>query len=490
MAPGSFIRVLGEEITAEGLFDPHDKILVAVSGGADSMALLHALIGLNGEADFSLTLHVAHLNHGLRGKEADADAAFVQAAADDHSIPCSIAKVDVACVAESEGSSIEEAARNERYHFLERVCVQCGARTVAVGHHRDDNAETVLHRVLRGTGLRGLAGIPRRRAISPSSEVHLVRPLLRRSRKEILAFISERGIAFREDPSNRSVDATRNRIRNVLLPMIEDQINPQAGEALVRLAEQAGWFEDFLNETVQRIFETLIVSRTDQELILNVVSLARKSRIVQTELVRRAIASFELGQQDLSFAHIKAVLDLVSDPGSGRQTHLPEGMSVTRLYDRLVFSRPTEQPRETVAPEVAVHVPGATHLPIRRMRIECRIEEITPDEINRWRRQPHQDEEWADLECVHLPLIVRGRRSGDRFWPLGAPGTKKLSEFLIDAKVDPSERQRVAVLCDQLGPVWIVGHRLDERVKLTRQTRRVLKIRAERLDAKRPGIGD
>lgn len=481
---------MAEEIIEENLFDRCGKLVVAVSGGPDSMALLHGLLALNEEADFNLTLHVAHLNHLLRGIEAEKDAAFVQAAADDSGLSCSVVERDIAALASERGKSIEEVARQERYHVLERVCIQVEAESVAVGHQADDDAETILHRIIRGTGLRGLAGIPRRRAISPMSDVQIVRPLLRHTRKEVLAFLADRGIPFREDRTNQSNEPMRNRIRNVTLVQLENDVNPQVREALLRLSEQARWFEEYLRETAQRTLETLIISRTDQMLTLNAVALAKKKRIVQTELVRRAIELFEVGQQDLSFVHLKAVLDLVADPASGKQLHLPAGMSVTKRYDRLIFSLPTDEPREMIAAEIAVHVPGITHLPVRRMEIKCEIAPITSEAIDRWRRQKHQYEEWADFDRIRLPLVVRARRSGDRFWPLGAPGSKKVSEFLIDAKVDPAQRHHVAILCDQLGPVWIVGHRLDERVKLLSHTHTVLKMYARKLDDDGPNSGD
>ncbi len=483
--PGSFIKTLWDQIREERLFERDARVVVAVSGGADSMALLYGLHSLNDLENVNLSLHVAHLNHLLRGDEAEEDAAFVHAAADDLGLQCSIVKRDIAALASKSGKSIEEVGRQERYHTLERVCIQVGAEAVAVGHHADDNAETILHRVLRGTGLRGLRGIPPTRSISPMSDVHVVRPLLRHTRKQILAFLAERGIPHREDRTNESNEPMRNRIRNVILPELESDVNPQVREALLRLGEQARWFEEYLRETAQRTFETLIISRTDQMMELNAVALAKKNRIVQTELVRRAIEIFEVGQQDLSFAHLKAVLDLISDPASGKQLDLPGGMSVTKLYDRLVFSLPTDEPREAISPEIAVHVPGVTHLPVRRVEIECNIVAITQKEIAKWRQATgHCDplEEWADFDRVHLPLVVRAKRSGDRFWPLGAPGSKKVSEFLIDTKVDPAEREHVAVLCDRLGPIWIVGHRLDERVKVTRQTHTVLKMNARKLD--------
>ncbi|MHC4063836.1 MAG: tRNA lysidine(34) synthetase TilS [Planctomycetota bacterium] len=495
----AFVRSLAEEIEAEGLLARDDRVVVGVSGGPDSMALLHVLVDLNADCDYQLAIHIAHLDHELRGPEGEKDAAFVQAAADNLELPCSIERRDVASLATGGRGSIEEIARRERYAFLERVALKTASGAVAVGHQRDDDAETILHRIIRGTGLRGLAGIPRCRLVREGSSIRLIRPLLRPDRRTLLAYLAERGVPYREDRTNDDNISTRNRIRNVVLPMLESEINPQVREALSRLAEQSRWLEEYFRETVQRTFETLIISRTDQELIVNAAALAKKSRIVQTELIRRAVATFELGEQELGFAQMVSVLDLVADPASGKQAHLPGGMTVAKRYNRLIFSVPTDEPRETIAAEIAVHVPGQTLLPIRRIEINCDLADAHPEALSQWRQRQYDAsltqptgrprgervfEECVDLDNVHLPLVVRTRSPGDRFWPLGAPGSKKLSEFLTDAKVDPPERERVAVLCDQLGPIWVIGHRIDERVKLTPHTRRVLLLRAKPMEAK------
>ncbi|MCP4247337.1 MAG: tRNA lysidine(34) synthetase TilS [bacterium] len=491
MNRAAFVKTLAEEIEAESLLARDDRVVLGVSGGPDSMALLHALVDLNEQAGYALKLHIAHLDHALRGDDGEKDAAFVQAAADNLGLPCTVERRDVPALAGSGKGSVEEVARRERYAFLERVCLESGALVLAVGHHRDDDAETILHRIVRGTGLRGLTGIPRVRHLREGSRIRLVRPLLRHGCQTLLAYLAESGIPYREDSTNRDTAMMRNRIRETVLPLLESEINPQVREALLRLGEQARWLEEYFRETVHRTLETLIISRTDQELTVNATALANKTRIVQTELIRRAAASFQLGEQDLGFAQLVAVLDLVADPASGKQVHLPGGMTVTKRYDRLIFSVPTDEPRETIAAEIAVHVPGRTLLPIRRMEIDCELTEVQADARADWLHRQHARseappvglprgnrvfEEWIDFECVRPPLVVRTRSAGDRFWPLGAPGSKKLSEFLSDAKVDPSERERVAVLCDQLGPVWIIGHRIDERVKLTPHTRRVLRV--------------
>lgn len=476
------LRPLSQFLLDERILRRDDRVVVGVSGGADSTALLHILSDLNRELDWSLSLHAAHLNHGLRGAESDTDATFVQAAADALSIPRTIERRDIPTLAAVEGMGVEEIARRERYAFFERVCLQAGAKTVAVGHHADDNAETILHRILRGTGLRGLSGIPRVRALSPRSEIRLVRPLLHLTRAELREYLLDSGVAFREDSSNASTEPMRNRLRGSILPRIEAEVNPQAREALLRLGSQAVWLEEFLHETVDRTFDTLVISRTDQELVLNAEALARKSRIFQTELVRRAYTSFGLGEQDLGFTHLVAAMELIEGEASGKQTKLPGGMTVEKRYGQLIFSLPSDEPREEIAEAIAVHLPGRTVLPLRGLELECLEEEVEPDEIPRLRRSADRANEVVDRSAVHPPIVIRTRRPGDRFTPLGAPGSKKISDFLADLHVDPKDRQRVAILCDQLGPIWVVGYRIDDRVKLTGLTRRVLRLRARTWD--------
>lgn len=475
------IKKLAKDIQDEALFNPDDRIVVGVSGGPDSMALLHALLTLNQQLGWSLAIHVAHLHHGLRGADADADAAFVQAAADGMNLACTVERRDIARIAAEQGMGVEEAGRQERYAFLNAVSLKANARVVALGHHADDNAETILHRILRGTGLRGLSGIHRARALAPNSNVRIVRPMLRWRKSQVLEFLSNAGVAYREDATNAAPELTRNRIRNTVLPLLEDHVNPQVRDALIRLGEQAEWLEEFLSETVQRTFETLIISRNDQELVLNVDALARKSRIVQTELIRLGYRSFGLGEQDLSFTHLVAGLELIADQGSGKQSVMPGGLTIEKRYHQLIFSLPTEVAREMIAPEIAVTVPGKTCLPIRCLEIECTLFDVKPEDVPDLRRRGGRMEEFVDYEAVRPPVVVRSRRPGDRFFPLGAPGSKKVNDFLASVRIEPREREKVAVMCDHLGPIWLIGHRIDERVKLTPGTRRVLRLRAASL---------
>jgi tRNA(Ile)-lysidine synthase len=472
------IRALGHELLTEKLLNPDDAVVVGVSGGADSMALLHILVDLNRTLGWRLRLTVAHLDHQLRGAESEQDAAFIQAAADGLGLPAVIESRDVAQRAQEQSLGIEEVARRERYAFFERVCLRVGARIVALGHHADDQAETVLYRILRGTGLSGLAGMPRGRPLSPGSDIRVIRPLLRRDRASLRKYLAENGITHREDCTNVSNEPMRNRIRNLVLPALEAEVNPQVREALTRLAEQAHWVNLFIRETVEKTFETLIVSHTDQVLVLNADALARKSRILQAELIRMAYRSFGLGEQDMTFGHLVSVVDLAGEPVSGKQVRLPGGMTVEKRYHQLTFSLPSTEARETTAPEITVRVPGMTVLPGHKLEIVCSIESAAAEDIPRLRRSGRKMEEFVDFDAVRPPLVVRQRRAGDRVFPLGAPGSKKLSDFLADLRVAPAERDRVALLCDQLGPIWVIGHRIDDRVKLTALTRNVLHLQA------------
>ncbi len=477
------LKSFAQDLIAEGLLRPNESLVIGVSGGPDSMALLHLLSNLNKTKPWNLKLCVAHLNHQLRPDEAESDAVFVQTSAESLGIPCMMDSRDVRTLAAVKSVSLEEAGRQERYAFFERACLQFGASAIAVGHHADDNAETILHRVFRGTGLRGLAGIPRERPLSQGSDIRLIRPLLKTTRKTLLHYLADEGVAFREDRSNQFNEPTRNRIRNVVIPALENNFNPQVREALTRLAEQATWVQDFLSETVERTFGTLIVSHTDQVLTINADALARKSRIVQAEIIRMAYRSFGLGEQDLAFSHLVSAMELITDSTSGRKTQLPQGMTVEKRYHLLVFTLPSDEPKESIAAEIAIHVPGQTILPIRRLEIECSIQKTNASQVAQLRRKAGALQEFVDLDAIREPLVVRTRRPGDRFMPLGAPGSKKISDFLTSEKVEPAQRKKVALLCDQLGPIWVIGHRIDDRVKLTELTKRALCLRARSLDA-------
>ncbi|UCD29777.1 MAG: tRNA lysidine(34) synthetase TilS [Planctomycetota bacterium] len=481
---------LVQVISEEQLLGPDESVMVAVSGGADSVALLHLLYAVNQRLGWSLKLHVAHLNHQLRGRAADGDAAFVERLAKSLRLPYTIESVDTAGRSKAEGISIEQAGRLFRLELYERVCLKQGIKTVAVAHHAEDNAETVLHRIIRGTGVRGLVGIRPCRPIREGSDIRLIRPMLWFRRAEIEKYLQDRDITFCHDASNDSDEYTRNRIRNEVLPLLRERFNPQVTEALLRLSDQARGLDRYLSETGERMLESLIIAHDDRQLVLHCPSLTRKPRVIQTQLIRQAIIRMGVGEGELTYGHLNTVADLAAGHEGSKAIDLPGGLRVNRRYLRLVFERSTKQAIGSWSThEIRVAMEGTTLLPDRSVEIILDIMPADEATISAHltqvgSRSPNKtsDEEWLDADQVHPPLIARSRRPGDRFFPLGMSGMKKLSDFFIDEKIGADQREGAIVLCDQLGPIWIVPFRIDERVRLRRATKRILRVRARPIE--------
>lgn len=475
---------LARTIRAESLLADDEPVLLAVSGGPDSVAMLYALAALNAGAESPRKLHVGHLNHQLRGVDADADAGFVEDLCRQLRVPCTVEAEDVAARAKADSISVEQAGRSCRFAFFERLCFKTGIRKVALAHHADDNAETVLHRIVRGTGLRGLSGIRVKRPLRPGSELRVIRPLLEVRRADIEAYLADQGLAYREDISNLSPGYTRNRIRHELLPLLREKFNPQVSEALIRLAGQARGVNAYLAETGERMLDSLVIEHDDRQLTLHCPPLLRKPRVIQTQLIRKAILRMGFPEGELSYAHLNAVADLAAGKEGTKSLDLPAGLRISRRYSRLVLERAGQRITGSAAHEVRVATEGQTLLPEHGFTIDAQLISADTETINAHlgrhaSREQACYEEWLDADAVHPPLIARSRRPGDRFFPLGLGGMKKLSDFLIDEKVEAAQRERVVVLCDQLGPIWIVPWRIDERVRLTGATRRILQVRVQ-----------
>ncbi|MCA9243928.1 MAG: tRNA lysidine(34) synthetase TilS [Phycisphaerales bacterium] len=446
---------------------------IGVSGGPDSLIMLHALTALNERDGLGWRLTVAHLDHAMRA-DAEADASFVAAEADRLGLDAIIERLDL-----PPGSALsEDAARAARYEFFERVALTTDSEFVAVAHHADDNAETVLHRICRGTGLRGLSGMPARRALRPHSRVTIIRPLLWARRAEVEAICADRGLTPRNDATNQTGQFTRGRIRNTVMPLLAEHINPQIREAILRLAEQARWVDQHLEEAAARTYDALMISERPGLIALHITGLRRKPRIIQAQVVRRAVAALAGADVDLSFSHFDAALRIV-EGGSGKETHLPGSVVVRRVYDRLEFRLHEETADAQSLEPTIIAMPGVTPLPSLTGRLRVDVVDVAEDLIAELRANARPNEEWLDLSRIRPPLVLRGRRDGERFWPLGAPGSKTINDFFSDEKVAPELRARVGVLCDQEGPIWVIPLRIDERVKLRPTTTRALRLRLE-----------
>jgi len=501
-------RVLGT-VREQALLSAGDRVVVAVSGGPDSMALLEALVEL-GER-LGLSLWVAHLDHGLRGPAAAADAEFVAARAAALGLPAKRGRADVAAERRRRGGSIELAARRVRYEFLGRVAAEVGATKVAVGHTADDQVETILEGLLRGRELRALAGMPASRTLEPGSGVRVVRPLIERTRPEVLGYLAERGAGFRTDESNEDVSFERNWIRHEVLPRLEERSGGGLREALLGLVGRARELADLVEAEGRRLvrrgegelpkrkeaFTTDHTEDTDQktgekaerrgsqEWRLRVDEMASRPSLVRRAAVRHGFAGVA-GAGELAWRAVDAVEELLAG-GSGREVRLPGGVVARRSYGEIVLCREGRGRRPMG--ERVLTVPGRVEAPEVGLWVEAEVANdewrMTHDEWEKGGRRMGDRGRWeevVDLERVGTELVVRTRRAGDRFEPLGLGAAKKLKDFFVDERVPREERERMLVVEGRLGIVWVVGRRLDERAKVTPATRRVAVLRAGPLD--------
>jgi tRNA(Ile)-lysidine synthase len=335
-------RVLVERvhrsILERQLLSSGSRVLVAVSGGADSVALLHVLHALSSR--LKLHLRAAHLDHGLRPESAD-DALFVGKSAATLRIPATIERREVAALSAEQGWSVEDGARRIRYQFLAETARRYSMGVVALAHTADDQAETVLMRLMRGTGLTGLAAIPAKRGLdeAPGERITVVRPLLETWRRDIVSYLQEEGIAYREDASNCDQRFLRNRIRHHLLPLLEKEYNPNVKGALNQLAEQSGLDQGYLQEATERQLKRVLRPSGANAVSLDIAAFRRQPTALQRQMVRHAIRRVRGDLQEFEFRHWREIVRLFADRPAGSIVHLPGGIELVRERVRVICRR-------------------------------------------------------------------------------------------------------------------------------------------------------
>lgn len=460
-------------VREQRLLDGGERIVVGVSGGADSTALLLILARL--APKLGVELSAAHFDHRLRGRTtARREREFVARLAESLQVPLLTGEGDVKAHAHDRRLGLEEAARNLRYSFLRRAAIESGAPAVAVGHTADDQVETVLMHILRGSGLTGLAGmLPRSAwpvASSDAEGLSLLRPLLAVRRQETEAYCRELGWQPLEDATNHSLRYRRNRLRHRLLPLLREY-NPRFDEALLRLASAVALERQALAETAaEKLAE--VAGGEGGAARLSLSGLRSLPEGLRLQVLRLAAGRVLGDVQDIGTRHLRAMADAAENT-AGTHLDLPRGLGLRVEYGSLVlFSMEEEAVDDLPAEETALAVPGRTA--VGRWLFEASL--LPPAEVER----PASSEWEAHLDANALTgdLRVRRRRRGDRFRPLGLAGEKKLQDLLVDAKVPRARRDGVPVVCDEQGIVWVAGQRLAERVRVTASTRRVLRLRA------------
>jgi tRNA(Ile)-lysidine synthase len=465
-----FVDAVGRFIDDNALITRGERVLVAVSGGADSVALLAALRELAARDGREWSLSVAHLNHGLRD-QAGEDEHFVRDLAGGWSLPCIVASRDVATEARRAGTGIEETARALRYHFLAEATGQFGASAVAVGHHADDNVETIVHRLARGTHLRGLAGIAPARMLGES--VRLVRPLLGVGRKDVEDYCRRAGLAWREDHTNARTDFSRNFIRHELLPVMRDRLNPRLDEAVARLAAAAGEAEEYLLAVAAEVIEAASRPAGGGQAALDVETLRAQPPIMRRYVLRLALERLGAPQRSLGASHLHDLAELVCRGGA---MSLP-GELVARAEGGTLIIGPQPSSEPSGFATVCLAWPGSAELGGGR-RIDCRVEPIDRRRFELHCRGNERGIEMIDADKVRWPLTLRPRRDGDSFRPLGRGGTQTVSDFLTNLKAPADLRARAVCVCDELGIIYLAPLRIDQRVRVDGGTSRVLVIAA------------
>jgi tRNA(Ile)-lysidine synthase len=444
------------------LLDAGQRVVVGISGGVDSMVLAAVLQRLG------YRVQAAHINYGLRGTESDADEDVVRAwcGAQQPPIPVRVARCDPDAKAADERLSLQEAARQQRYAFMAQCAAEQDTDRVAVGHHRGDQAETLLLNLFRGSGVEGLAGMAPRRPLQDDPPIDLVRPLLTASRSAIEAYAQAQGLPWRTDASNRAIKYDRNTIRHRILPVIEAHFEG----ARARIAQTADLVRAYRTETVEPALETYFnrcATATDAGGVLDTAALRALPAVWRRRVLLEALTRWMAGApyQGAFAEEIEALLTAQV----GRRVEVSSG-TIWRERGALRFVNHAvpalAQPRSVPFGEEVV-------LPHGTLQVE-RVEE-PPEPLG----AEAPDTVYADAHAVQGPLAVRTWQNGDRFQPLGMTHTKKISDFLTDEQVPPHRRQGVLVLRDRERIVWVVGHRLAHPVRIRPDTTAVLRMHFE-----------
>lgn len=447
-------------IEKNGLLIKGGTVIVAVSGGPDSLCLLHLLKRLSSE--YMLNLVVAHLNHCLR-PEAAQEADGVEKIASDFSLPFEVRAVDIRNYKKKLAISEEEAGRKARYDFLFEIAGKYKASRIALGHHLDDQAETVLLNVIRGTGVDGLAGMLPRRA---RGNIQLVRPLLCLRRSEIESYCDANNLQPFTDSSNLETNYTRNKLRLELIPQLQLQYNPRIREALFRLGSLAADDRIYLQNMARKHFYSM-ARFTKNETIFDRQVLLNLPPALRGRVLRHALKKY-IPAKEIGNLHIEQLLNLAEKGRTGSRLNLPGKLSVYSSYERLVIKDASDPEQREFEP-VMLQIPGKALLP-GGYKITACIKDVS--ELA-W--PPPSCRAYLDLDKISSgSLMVRSRKPGDRFHPQGAPGAKKIKKFLIDQRIPFYRRERLPLVTEGENIIWVAGMRIADSYKVTGQTKQAL----------------
>jgi tRNA(Ile)-lysidine synthase len=473
-----FLKKIEDVIVAHKMLKNNDAVLVGVSGGPDSVVLLHVLIHFIPR--YSLQLAVAHLNHCLRGDDSDNDAEFVTSLAESLELPCFIGREDVRLFQKKNRLSLEEAGRHVRYEFLNSVAEKNGFTQIAVGHHLDDNAELILMNLFRGSGTRGISGIP------PKRDGKICRPLIETKQSEISAFIKANNLAHVTDKTNQDISICRNRIRHQLIPDLKAFYNPRIIETLGRLTSILKSEEEWINGIIDDCFHRSVSKAEENTILLSIPDTQGIHPAAQRRLIRKIIQTLKGDLRRITLSHIDTIIHFLNARKIIWRIDLPDRIMVRQTdKNHIVFSREasslravkisnnhTPLPFEYQVPTPTAN-PGTLFIPeISQCLTFSMTNRASMPDIN----QADSQVAFLNMDRLCFPLAVRNIKPGDRFTPLGMTGAQKLKKYFINNKVPRQQRAKCPILLSRNQIVWLGGHRIDEKFKVLPTTENIFKI--------------
>ncbi|MCK4847009.1 MAG: tRNA lysidine(34) synthetase TilS [Deltaproteobacteria bacterium] len=449
-------------ILTEGIITDGTTVCVGVSGGVDSMVLLHALSSVREE--LRLTLIVCHLNHNLRAQESERDFKFVKAAAKSLGLKFESKKLTKKSLDAKRGESLQAWARGERKDFFESIARKYNSKAIALAHNADDQAETIIMRMMKGASLTGLRGIEAKSGI-------YLRPMLNTSRAEIKAFAKKNKVAFVEDSSNKSLKYLRNKVRLRFIPLIEKEYNPNIRATLVRMARGLKRDDDYIDKAATKNFKRL-AKKGKKKVTFERKKLLRVDAALLPRLLLKSVASMGEDASGIRTPQIESFLSTIKSRRSNLTIELTKGLYLQRAYDTISISTIKPKPREETFGEVRLKIPGVTLIEELGCKLTTAV--ITPS------KRATNDKNTAsfDLDEIEGAITVRTFQAGDRLKPLGMEGTKKVKDIFIDAKVPLLDRQSIPILISKSNNeiLWVAGLRQARTFKVEKKTRRVVKI--------------
>ena len=461
-------------IKANKMIEKGDRIVIGVSGGADSVCLLYVLA--EGCREYNLALNVVHINHGIRGKEAVEDELFVKELCNVLNVDFYSFSYDVRKIAKEESISEEEAGRKVRYKAFSEICHTKQCNKIAIAHNKNDNAETVLFHLFRGTGMKGLSGIePKRMETTDFGEVTIIRPLLDCSRMEIEEVLRKKEITYRTDSTNLTDDYSRNKIRNKILAYAVKEINSGAVENIAGAATYLREAKDYIEADIIKYYQELVEEK-DHTFQFSISEMKNRHPAIQKGIIFQIMENLAKRRKDLEAKHVEAVLSLF-DKQVGRCVHLPYGMIAERGYQQIKLyhiDRLTCENSDSFK-EIPIIIPGKTIVTQK-----CKI--IETERMNYKNNLPIPKSscvKWFDYDKIENAVVIRTRKEGDYIQINRSGGSKKLKDYFIDHKVPRKLRDSLLLIADGSHIMWIIGdeNRMSERYKVDEDTTEVLLIK-------------